>query len=180
MNRAGNRSVRILVRNASRFVLASGLLASLTVAGAQSQRLAVDTPRSTALGATFIAPAGWLVEVKGPATILEAPEGDSHIALIDVRAADADAAVKAAWAAYRPNAPWALKVVTPRADGDGWTDRRQYQYETSPNERRDVTVFAMRSADVWTIVIDDMSQPTAEKRLAQVQLILGRLMPNGS
>ena len=50
-----------------------------------------------------------------PATILEPPEADSHIALVDVRAADADAAVKAAWAAYRPNAPWPLKVVTPPA-----------------------------------------------------------------
>jgi CubicO group peptidase (beta-lactamase class C family) len=167
------------VRNASRFALACGLLASLTAVGAQPQRLTVDTPRSTVLGATFIAPAGWSVEVKGPATVIEAPEGDSHIALIDVRAADADAAVKAGWAAYRPNAPWALKVVTPRANGDGWTDRRRYEYETSPNERRDVTVFTMRSADVWTIVIDDTSQPTAEKRLAQVQLILGRLMPKG-
>lgn len=160
-------------------VLFCALAAALTAVRAQQQRLAADTPQSTVLGATFIAPAGWSVEVKGPATILEPPEADSHIALVDVRAADADAAVKAAWAAYRPNAPWPLKVVTPSADGDGWVDRRQYAYETSPNERRDIAAGAMRSGDVWTIVIYDMSQPTAEKRLAQVQLVLGRLMPKG-
>jgi len=167
------------VRNDSRFTLVCAFLALLTAVDAQPQRFAADTPQSTVLGATFIAPAGWSVEVRGPATILAPPEGDSHIALVDVRAQDADAAVKAAWAAYRPDAPWTLKVVTPAADGDGWTDRRRYNYETSPNERRDVTAFAMRSGDVWTIAIADMSQPTAEKRLAQVVLVLGRLMPKG-
>ena len=35
--------------------------------------LSTDTPRTTVEGATFIAPAGWSIEVKGPATILTAP-----------------------------------------------------------------------------------------------------------
>jgi len=58
--------------------------------------LAADTPRTTVAGNTFIAPAGWRVEIRGPATILAAPEGDSHIALVDVKAPDADGAVVAA------------------------------------------------------------------------------------
>src|SRR5215207_1474443 len=73
--------------------------------------LAVDTPRTTVEGNKFIAPAGWRIEVRGPATILAAPEGDSHIAIVDVRAGNADAAVAAAWAAYRPDAKWPLKVA---------------------------------------------------------------------
>jgi hypothetical protein len=39
--------------------------------------------------------------VRGPATIVEAPEGDSRIVIVDVRAKDADARVAAAWAAYQ-------------------------------------------------------------------------------
>ena len=34
-----------------------------------------DTPKTTVMGNTFIAPKDWTVTVKGPATILEAPEG---------------------------------------------------------------------------------------------------------
>ena len=50
-----------------------------------SEQLTADTPKQTTAGATFIAPAGWTFSVRGPATILAPPEGDSHIALVDVR-----------------------------------------------------------------------------------------------
>jgi hypothetical protein len=65
----------------------------------------------TVLGNPFIAPGGWTVTVKGPATILQAPEGDSWIALADTAAKDADAALAAAWAAYKPDAKWPLKLA---------------------------------------------------------------------
>src|SRR6185295_13824556 len=73
----------------------SALLAAQTADMAQasakgpastSVRLTADTPETTVLGNTFIAPAGWSLSVRGPATILEAPEGDSWIALVDVQA----------------------------------------------------------------------------------------------
>jgi len=92
--------------------------------------------------------------VRGPATILEAPEGGSYIALVDIPvkdAATADAAVKAAWTAYKPDAKWPLKVVTPGADRDGWTNRSAYSYETSPNEKRDVIAGVRRANDFWTV-----------------------------
>ena len=161
-------------------ILLTDLLISVSGArGVHAQALPADAPQTTTQGATFIAPAGWSIAVRGPATILTPPEDDSHIALIDVRAADADAAVAAAWTAYRPDAKWPLKVVTPLADQDGWQNRRTYSYETSPNERRDVAATARQHGDVWTVSIYDMSQPTGEKRLAQVALIMGRLLPKG-
>ena len=141
--------------------------------------LTADTPEATVLGATFIAPAGWTLSVRGPATILEAPEGDSHIVLVDVRAKDSDAAVAAAWAAYKPDAKWPLKVTTSSPDKDGWSERRSYQYQTSPNEKRDVVVEVRRAGDVWTVLVYDMTQAVGEKRGAQVDLIIGRLLPKG-
>src|SRR5438093_13760460 len=78
-----------------------------------SEQLTADTPKQTTAGATFIAPAGWTFSVRGPATILAPPEGDSHIALVDVRAPTADSAVALAWAAYMPAHTWPLRVVTP-------------------------------------------------------------------
>jgi CubicO group peptidase (beta-lactamase class C family) len=162
------------------FLVLAFASAGLTAALLRAQALAADTPQTTAMGATFIAPAGWSVVVRGPATILEAPEHDSHIALVDIeKAAGADAAVAAAWGAYRPDAKWPLKVATAVADEDGWTNQRSYSYETSPNERREVWAQASQHDGVWTVAIVDMSQPTAEKRLAQVALIFSRLLPKG-
>ena len=156
------------------------VLLSAVARMAAAQALAVDTPQTTAMGTTFIAPAGWSIDVRGPATILEAPEHDSHIALVDVpKAADADAAVAAAWQAYRPDSKRPLKVATGAADQDGWQNRRYYTYETSPNERRDVSALAGQHGDMWTVVITDMSQPTEEKRLAQLVLVFSRLLPKG-
>src|ERR1051326_1495883 len=73
------------------------------------EHLTADTLKTTTEGNTFIAPSGWGFLVRGPATILEPPEGDSHIALVDVPANDADAAAAAAWSAYDANKKWPLK-----------------------------------------------------------------------
>jgi hypothetical protein len=150
--------------------------------GVIPERLAADGPRSTTAGNTFIAPAGWVLTVRGPATILEAPEGGSFLALVDVpvkEAASADAAVAAAWAVYKPDAKWPLKVTTAMADADGWSEGKSYAYQTSPNEMRGVGASARRANDVWTVAIYDMANAAGEKRGAQVGLVFGKLYPKG-
>src|SRR5262245_30528375 len=67
-----------------------------------AETLGADTPKATTGGSTFVAPAGWSFAVRGSATILTAPEGDSRIALVDLEAKNADQAVTLAWAAYSP------------------------------------------------------------------------------
>jgi CubicO group peptidase (beta-lactamase class C family) len=143
-----------------------------------SERLTADTPRTTE-GATFIAPAGWSISERGPATILDAPEAGSRIALVDVHADAADAAVAVAWAAYNPPKYWALKRAAPQEDRDGWVDQKQYVYDTSPTEHRTVVANAARHGGLWTVTIFDMDQAVAEKRAGQVALVLGRLLPKG-
>ena len=91
--------------------LAAAWVAVAPATGDAPERLLSDMAKTTVEGNTFIAPAGWTITTRGPATILEAPEGDSHIVFVDVRAPNADAAVAAAWQAYKPDAKWPLKVV---------------------------------------------------------------------
>jgi CubicO group peptidase (beta-lactamase class C family) len=147
---------------------------------AKSDKLTADTPRTTTAGNTFIAPAGWTIAVRGDATIVTAPEGNTWVALVDVRsAADADAAVKAAWLAYKGEPRWPLLVANDAPPKDGWTDRRTYAYDVPPNEKRVVQVGTQRANGIWTVVLLDADQAIAEKRLAQVVLILGRLLPKG-
>ena len=143
------------------------------------ETLASDAPRATVGGSTFVAPAGWTLAVRGALTVLEVPERGSWIALIDVDAADADAAVARAWAAYRPARPPTLTVATPQAAPDGWDEARRYTYETSPAAARDVQAFATRHQQRWLIAIYDMARAVGEKRDSQVSLVFSRLAPPG-
>lgn len=177
----------MLPRSLAFLVLAVALCSTLFAqapsgAGASAQaseRLSADTPKTTVLGNPFVAPREWSIRIKGPATILETPEGDSWIALVDVQAKENEDALAAAWQAYKPEAKWPVKVSHDLPDKDGWSRRRVYEYLTSPNERRVVAAFVYYSGISWTVIIEDLSEPVAEKRVGQVALIMGRLLPKG-
>ena len=153
---------------------------AFNAASAQApEKLSADAPKTTVLGNAFIAPKDWSVRVKGPATILEAPEGDSWVALVDVEAKTQDEALAAAWQAYKPDAKWPLKVSNDLPDRDGWSRRRAYDYQTSPNEKRGVDAVVYYSGSSWTVVIDDVADAVAGKRGGQLSLIFSRLLPKG-
>src|SRR5947209_12577958 len=143
------------------------------------EKLAADSPKTTVAGNTFIAPKDWKLRVAGPATILEAPEGGSYVALVDVPGKDAEEALKSAWAAYKPNATWPVKVSNDLPDRDGWSHRRAFDYLTSPNEKRTVAATALNAGKNWTVLIEDLADAVAEKRGGQLALIGGRLLPKG-
>jgi len=143
-----------------------------------SEVLTEDTATTTVRGNELTAPAEWKLSVRGAATIFEAPEGGSFIALVDVDADNQDDAIDKAWSAYgemdRP-----LKVTNDSPDSDGWSKQRRYEYQTSPNERRAVIAGAMYSGESWTVWIYDMADDVRGKRGAQVNLLLGSLVPKG-
>src|SRR5207253_815132 len=73
-----------------------GLALSIGFAGvavpaspASAVEVSVNTPLTMASGATFTAPMGWRVTSAANKIVLEPPEADSHVALLDVHAADA-------------------------------------------------------------------------------------------
>ena len=138
-----------------------------------------DSPKATPAGATFTAPAGWTMTTKGSAVVLTPPEGDTHLVIVDVTAKDADAAVAAGWAAYKPDFKRPLKISLPQAPKDGWEERKTFQYETSPNERAVVSAFAWRAGEAWAVVLVDGTEPTMEKRGAPAGLVIGSLRPKG-
>jgi hypothetical protein len=144
-----------------------------------AERLAADTPKTTVFGNGFLAPKDWSIRINGPATVLTAPEGGSWVALVDVQTKEPDKALAAAWQAYKPDAKWPVKVTHDLSDQDGWSRRRVYEYLTSPNEKRGVSALVSYSGSNWTVVIEDLADAVAEKRGAQVQLVLGRLLPKG-
>ena len=166
------------MRRRAVLVLALTVLFALP-ALAQSEKVDKDTPRTTPAGATFTVPAGWTMTTKGNMVVLDPPEPDSHVAIVDVKAKDAEAAVAAAWSAYKPDFKRPLKIALPQAARDGWEERKGFQYETSPNERVVVAAYAWRAGDSWTVVLIDGTEPTFEKRGAPLGLALQSLRPKG-
>ena len=59
--------------------------------------------------------------------------------------------IAAAWAAYAGSQKWPLKLSTPQAPRNGWEERRTYQYETSPNEKKTVFAAAYRAGKAWVV-----------------------------
>ncbi len=143
------------------------------------ERLTADTPRVAPGGDTFTVPGGWSIVTGKSLVILEPPEPDTHIVIVDSPAADATAAVTAAWASYKPESKRPIKLVTPRPAREGWDERQVFDYETSPNERAAVQALALRAGTAWTVIILDGTDPTVEKRSAPIGLVFESLRPKG-
>ena len=150
-----------------------------TAARPMPEMVTADSQRITPSGATLTVPSGWSIVNGQNLVLLGPPETDTHIAIFGSQAADAKAAVAAAWAAYKPEAKRPLKLITPRPAREGWDERQVFEYETSPNERAVVEAVAMRAGTAWTVVILDGSEPTVEKRSAPIGLIFSSLRPKG-
>jgi CubicO group peptidase (beta-lactamase class C family) len=150
-----------------------------SIKSAAGTLLPTDTPFSTASGATFKAPMGWNVTVSPNKIVLDPPEADSHLALIDLQAANAAAAVAAGWASYRPDAHRPLWIAVAQAPHNGWEERHLYRYETSPNEKAVVYALAWRAGHDWAVAIVESTRATFEKRNAAFSLTLETLRPKG-
>jgi CubicO group peptidase (beta-lactamase class C family) len=168
-------------------LLAGALIVSSAVPGVAdapasppAQVAAADTPSKLGSAATFTIPKDWSSQVGPKLVLLTAPEGDLHVALVDVGAAASarDAAAKA-WNAYKPGGAHPLRLVSPVPGKDGWDEGAGVEYETSSNEKLSVGAEALRRGHSWTVLILDGYQGTAEKRGAAVGLIVDSLRPIG-
>jgi hypothetical protein len=142
--------------------------------------IAADSPRTTAAGHTFTAPAGWTLFGDGGMRTLEGPEKDVKLAFVDVaHASDAADAVKQGWAAFEPKFSRPLHIAQDQPGRFGWELARTFVYETSPNEKRNLIAIARKKGDAWTVTIIDGSDAAMEKRGSQVSLAAGSLRPAG-
>ncbi|MBI3371723.1 MAG: beta-lactamase family protein [Betaproteobacteria bacterium] len=146
---------------------------------AQDEKLAADAPRTTPHGTTFIAPGGWTLAQSANMVVLTPPENDSKLALFDVEAKDADGALAAAWAAFRPGFSRPLTLATPQAPRDGWEERQSYDYETSPNEKLTVFAAAWRAGSAWTVILVEATRATHDKRRTLFGTVFASLRPKG-
>ena len=143
-----------------------------------SEKMSIDTNRTSLRGNRFTVPAEWSLTERGPASIIEAPEGNSWIVVVDVDATSSDEAMAAGWSAYKKN-DWPLITSNEVPDDIGWSRQRRYQYQTSPNERRVVSAGTMYANNRWSVWIYDMAHEVGEKRSSEVSVIFRSMMPEG-
>ncbi len=160
-------------------VLSMPTLALKEPPSAAGAAVKADTPRVTSAGTQFTVPAEWSARSSGPKVTLAPPEAGSQVVLVDVKAADADAAMAQAWKLYAPAKTWPLQVATDSAPRDNWDQIRVYDYETSANDKRDVSAVAFRRGTQFTVLIYDVANAVGEKRASQLHAISDRLLPKG-
>ncbi|NTZ43277.1 beta-lactamase family protein [Altererythrobacter sp. SALINAS58] len=112
--------------------------------------------------------------------IYTAPEGNLRLSVVDVgAAANAAAAAASAWEIYNPEAMRKTELVTAGAPGDGWEERVNIAYETSPNERAVASATALREGGEWVVLIVEGSELVANKRSAAISLVGQSIRPAG-
>lgn len=153
--------------------------AFILIGFATAETVRTESPRTTASGVAYVAPAGWNIETRNSLVDVEAPERGTHVVIVDVQTPDVEAAVQKAWETYKPGMKRPLKIATPFPDRDGWSKGKQFVYETSPNERAVAVAVARFAGGSWTVILLDGAEPTFEKRGAQINLLVRSLRPKG-
>jgi len=139
-----------------------------------------DHVETMASGATFEVPQAWSIKTTAKVVDLAAPEADLHMAFIDVGAApDAASAVASAWKIWMPQNARAPKLISGQPAHDGWDNQQIASYEISPNERLAMQATAFLAGATWTVVLEQGSQGTAEKRAAAINVMVQSLRPAG-
>ena len=158
-------------------LLCLGLAADAEESAVTTRILRTDTALTTTRGNAFVVPGGWSLRESAGLSVLTAPASDSHIAIVDVEATDADSAAVAGWSSYLPGEK-APTVGVDRSARNGWALIRQFKDPLAPSGRtRFAQVFQHEGR--WTVAIYDMDDAVAEMRDSQLMLIFSRLTAKG-
>lgn len=138
-----------------------------------------EIKKRTHSGTTFSLPSSWSATINDKITILQSPDPDLKLALIDVGAKNASTALARAWSIFKPDFHRPLRISLPEAAKNGWEKSHSFHYDVPPNEKQVIWASAKFAGNAWLVVIEEASQASAEKRSGQLRLILESLRPNG-
>ncbi|WNG37007.1 beta-lactamase family protein [Archangium violaceum] len=141
---------------------------------ARARKLEAATPMRTASSSPFTVSAGWYVTEEHGRLLLEDPERELRITLLEVPGASAERALAEAWKQTRPDFALPVKLSAHPPVQDGWDELIQNTYDTPPREARVVAGFARRKGDTNYVILLDGSDAAMERRGAQAaQVLLG-------
>ncbi|UHQ23044.1 beta-lactamase family protein [Lysobacter sp. 5GHs7-4] len=133
-----------------------------------------DEWRRTRSGIAYLVPYGWKAESRGTGIVIAKPAEDARIAILDVDADSAEAALASAWEQYAPgNAP-KLRGAGDRPLRGGWSSVRSYQYETAGPDRI-LRAQVLHEGRSWIVAIMDLPETAMDRREAQITRVLSSL-----
>ncbi|QRN95456.1 beta-lactamase family protein [Archangium violaceum] len=149
-------------------------VAQVTTSSAQGRKLDAATPLKTASSTPFTVSAGWYVTERDGHLLLEDPERQLRLTLLEVPGPSAERALAAAWKQTRPDFALPVKHAAHPPAQDGWDEIFQNTYEPPPQEARVVVGLARRKGDTNYVVLLDGAAAAMDRRGAQAaQVLLG-------
>lgn len=145
-------------------------------ADSPAQPLPTDTVLATDSGARFEVARGWFVSTAGGRVLLEDPDRELRLTLLEMRTGgpvtDGASAIAAAWAKAQPGFAREVRHATDPPARDGWDAIRQQVYESSTDEKRTVVGIARRKGEVWYVALLDGADAALDRRGAQINTVL--------
>ena len=130
-------------------------------------------------GDSLTAPARFTLTRTERSIALQAPEHDFRMDLTDVEANDGSEAVRAAFERTEPGMRRAVESTKRYPGRNGWDERVDVIYATSPNEKLVVQASARRRDRTWVVLTQIGSKATADRRRAAVNLVAWSLKRKG-
>lgn len=134
---------------------------------------------TTPSGARFEGPKGWFVTTKGESIVLDDPERDLSLTLIEVKEPDAQKAIDAAWKQTQPGFARTPKQTMNIPATEGWDSITQIPYEVGGNENRTVVALAQRKGNVHYVMLIDGTNAGFDRRYAQFKTIVSTFRAPG-
>lgn len=159
--------------------MSAACAAEATPDAARTGKLDADLALLGGGGAQLTGAMDWSVRRAAGMTVLDAPEGDASLALVELEAPDAAAALKAAWLRFRPGVQRVAARLTREPAREGWDQRVAADYEIPANERLAVNAVALRGGARWTVVMLEGAVATVQKRGAALDMMRASVHPAG-
>lgn len=127
----------------------------------------------SASGATFEAPKGWFVTDKGGVLVLDDPERDLTLTLVEISGEpEPSKAIQAAWKKVAPDFRREVKQTANLPARDGWDAVTQLVYDTGGTSPRTVIGIARRKGTAQYVALVDGENAGLDRRGAQLMTIL--------
>jgi CubicO group peptidase (beta-lactamase class C family) len=131
-------------------------------------------------GATVKVVADWTAENVTDGLVLQDPEKQVRVDLVEVDAsAGLSAAIATAWARRRPGFNRPERAASDSPGREGWDVFRWSRYTTSPEEARRASAYAARKGHGAVVVLVDSPLAAVQRRSAQLTLVYESLRPAG-
>ena len=137
-----------------------------------TKKIDQDTQFTTTSGAIFMVQKNWFVTERDELIILEEPDRELTVTLVENSEETVQKAVQSAWKKVQPNFARIIEDETSGLAQDGWQEYVQIGYETQLQESRVVAAIARRVEKTWYIELIDGTKAAFERQSAGFFLVM--------